>query len=188
VSASPSILLAIAAGIAIAAACGLRAFLPLLAIGLAARFAHVPVAHGAEWLTGNLTLIALGVATVVEIAGDKIPVVDHALDAIGTLVRPVAAGVGAWALLGPLPAPWGTLLAVAFGGGALAVHAAKAKLRVGSSALTLGFGNPLLSFLEDGTVIGIVAAAILAPLIALIGVIVMFWLIARLFRRRAKAA
>ena len=31
-----------------------------------------------------------GLATLIEIVGDKIPAVDHALDALSTLLRPAA--------------------------------------------------------------------------------------------------
>ena len=66
---------AAAAGTAIAAACGLRAFLPLLALGLAARFGMFHLRPGAEWMASDPALWALGIATVLEIASDKVPVV-----------------------------------------------------------------------------------------------------------------
>jgi hypothetical protein len=100
----PSLLLALAAGVAIAAASGLRAFLPLLGVGLAGRFLHLPLNEGTRWLTSDVALFALAVAAVIEIAGDKIPVVDHALDVIGTFIRPAAAAVAAYAMLDQMPA------------------------------------------------------------------------------------
>ena len=166
-SALVSVPLAVAAGVVIAAACGLRAFLPLLAVGLAARAGLVDLHPRVAWLGQAHALIALGVATVFEIAADKIPVLDHALDALGTAVRPVAAAIGAFAVLPVLPGPWSPLLALALGGGALGLHALKAKARLGSSVLTLGAANPFLSTLEDGTVLVLVAVALLAPFVAL---------------------
>ena len=182
-----SIPLAIAAGIALSAACGLRAFLPLLAVSGAARLHYIPLAPGAAWLADDRVLIALSVATVIEILADKIPVVDHAMDAIATLIRPVAAAVGAYALLQPLASPWDAILALIFGGGALVVHAAKAKTRLGSTAFTLGVANPFLSFLEDGLAFAISAAAILLPIVALAGIVGLFFLTRAIFRRRAPA-
>src|SRR5205085_9850019 len=99
-------IIALFTGVGIAAACGLRAFLPLLAVGVAARAGLIHLHAGSEWLAGDRALWALGVAAALEIAGDKIPVVDHALDAIGTLLRPVAAAVGAYAVLQGWGAPW----------------------------------------------------------------------------------
>lgn len=78
-------LLALTAGVGVAAACGLRAFLPLLFLGVAARLGVIHLRPGSEWLAADVALAALAVATVVEVAADKIPVVDHALDAIGTV-------------------------------------------------------------------------------------------------------
>lgn len=183
----PSLIAAVAAGIALAAASGLRAFLPLLGLGLAARTLGLGLQSGTEWLRSDLALIALGVATVVEIAGDKIPVVDHALDAIGTLLRPAAAAVASYALLETLPGPWDVLLALAFGGGALLVHAAKAKIRIGSTATTLGSANPVLSVFEDTLAVLFVAAAVLVPLAALVAIVLFGLGLRRLLRRRAAA-
>ena len=182
----PTNLLAVAAGIAIAAACGLRAFLPLLALGLAARIGIVTLDSRAAWLANNHALIALAVATVVEIAADKIPVVDHALDAVSTLIRPAAAWFGASALFHGWPSPWGPLLALIPAALALGVHAMKAKVRLGTTAATLGHGNPIVSTAEDVSALGVTLLAILAPIIALVVILILIaWLLRRRPRRRA---
>src|SRR5712691_1094566 len=149
--------LAIGAGIALAAACGLRAFLPLLVLGLAARGGLIDLAHPVGWLSSDPALIALGVATVLELAGDKIPVVDHALDAIGLVLRPASAFLASYALLIHWPAPWGQAAALLLALMALAIQGAKAKLRLGSTALTLGAFNPLVSVVEDVVSLGMAA-------------------------------
>jgi hypothetical protein len=172
------------AGIALAAACGLRAFLPLFVVGLAARLGVITLHGGSRWMAGDLALIALGVATVVEILGDKVPVVDHVLDAIGTVVRPIAAWVGAYAVLSAWPTPWGQLAAVGLGTVAVGVHVLKAKLRIGSTAVTAGAANPVLSIGEDLSALATSVLAIVAPiLIALI--LVLFAIV--LARRRRPA-
>jgi hypothetical protein len=182
-----SLLLALVSGIAIAAACGLRAFLPLLGLGLAARFGILHLRPGAEWMAGDPALWALGIATVLEIAADKVPVVDHALDAVGTLIRPAAAWLGAFAMLQGWGSPWAQIAAFVLGAGALAVHGVKAKTRLGSSVATAGHANPLLSVLEDSGVFVLVVAAILAPLLALAFVLALAWAAGRWRRRRAPA-
>jgi len=178
------LLLALASGIAVAAACGLRAFLPLLLLGLAARAGLIALRANAAWLASDLALLALAVATVVEVAADKIPVVDHALDAIGTVLRPAAAWLGAYAVLQAWPSPWAQMAALALGTTALAVHGAKAKLRLGSSIVTLGTANPFVSFIEDGLALVTMAIAILVPALAI--AIPILLVIA--FRRRPRAA
>jgi hypothetical protein len=159
------LLLAFFAGIGIAAASGLRAFLPLLALGLAQRFGVIELRSDSAWLAMNPVLVSLAVATVVELLADKIPIVDHALDVIATFLRPAAAWLGAFAILGGWPAPLRLLAATLLGGGALAIHALRAKLRLGSTSLTLGHANPLISIAEDAVAIGLLLAALFVPLI-----------------------
>ena len=177
-----SVVVAVIAGIVIAAACGLRAFLPLLVLGLAARSGWVELDPRAQALTGNLALLALSVATVLEIAADKIPVVDHALDVIGTFVRPAAAWLGASALFHGWPAPWGSLVSLSLAAVALGVHALKAKLRLGTTALTLGHGNPIVSSLEDLIALVMTLLAVLLPIL---GLILLVALVVGAMRRRA---
>lgn len=178
-----SVVIAVFAGIVIAAACGLRAFLPLLVLGLAARAGWVELDPRAQALTGNLALLALSVATVFEIAADKIPVVDHALDVIGTFVRPAAAWLGAAALFHGWPAPWGALVSLALATVALGVHALKAKLRLGTTALTLGHGNPVVSSLEDLIALIMTLMAVLLPIL---GFILLVVLVVSALRRRSR--
>jgi len=182
-----SILLALVSGVAIAAACGLRAFLPLLALGLAARFGLFHLRAGAEWMAGDPALWALGIATVLEILSDKVPVVDHMLDAVGTLIRPAAAWLGAFAVLNGWGSPWAQIAALVLGAGALAVHGVKAKTRLGSTVATAGHANPLLSVVEDSGVLVLVAAAIFVPLLALGLILITVWWVERWRRRRSTA-
>jgi hypothetical protein len=174
-----SLILALLSGVAIAAACGLRAFLPLLLLGCAARVELIDLRPGVEWLRSDHALWALAAAAVIEIAGDKIPVVDHALDVMGTLLRPAAAWLGAYAVLQAWPSPWAQIAALVPGGMALAVHGLKAKLRLGSTVTTLGHGNPLLSVAEDVAALGAALVAVLAPLLALALLGAAFWTVAR---------
>jgi hypothetical protein len=116
-------------------------------------------------MSGDLALVTLGVATAVEILGDKVPVVDHVLDAIGTVVRPMAAWVGAYAVLSAWPTPWGQIASVALGTVAVGVHVLKAKLRIGSSITTAGTANPVISIGEDVSALATSVLAIVAPIV-----------------------
>ena len=178
-------LAALGVGVGIAAACGLRAFLPLLFLGAAARAGLIHLRPGADWLQGDFALAAFGIATVLEIAGDKIPVVDHALDAVATLLRPAAAWLGAFAVLGHWPSPWAQIAALVLAGLTLGVHAAKAKLRLGSTVTTMGLGNPLLSGVED-LLAFLFCWIVIVPAIALLAIAIVAWIALR--RRRPRAA
>ncbi len=178
--------LALLAGIAISAACGLRAFLPLLALGIGARWFGIELQPALRWLSGDAALIALGTAALIEIAGDKIPVVDHALDAVATVVRPATGAIAAYGVLVHWPTPWAQILALLLGGTALALHAVKAKTRLGSSVLSLGLANPVLSVAEDVTAVSLIAIAILAPVLVALLLLLVFLLGSG--RRRADSA
>jgi Domain of unknown function (DUF4126) len=182
-----TMLAAIAAGIVLAASSGLRAFLPLLGVGLAGRFGHWPLASSVQWLGSDVALIAFGVATLVEIVADKVPIVDHGLDVIHTVVGPVAAvlvSVSAWSQLSPQHA---LLLSIVTGVPlAAGVHAISAGLRLTSTGTTGGLANPLLSIGED-TVTGIsVILAFVAPIIALVILVVSVTWLVRQWRRRGR--
>jgi uncharacterized membrane protein len=182
----PRLLLALASGIVLAATCGLRAFLPLLAIGLGGRFGHVPLAPSMHWLTGDLALVALAAATVVEMTADKIPALDHLLDMLGMGVRPLAAVFGSYALLAGWPHPWGPLVALALGGLALGVQGVKAKTRLGSSVVTLGHANPVISLGEDALAAIGSLLAVLVPVLALTLTALVLWLFVARRRRRVR--
>jgi len=170
---------AVLTGIVLASVCGLRAFLPLIAAGLAMRIGWLHLDPRFAWLGENPALISLGVASVLEMIGDKIPIVDHALDVVGTVVRPVAAGVAVLGVTGHLPAPFPALLAILGAAGALGVHAIKAKSRIGSTALTLGHLNPLLSVAEDVTTVIFAIGAVLVPLLAILAFALLIGWLAR---------
>ena len=159
-------------GVSLGACSGLRACLPLLLLGLLARMGIVPINPAFALLTHIDVLIVLGIATLLEFLGDKIIVVDHALDAVGTLVRPLAGAILASATLTHLDPKLALLLGLIVGGGsALSVHAGKAITRAKSTALAPfhgGSANLGISLLEDVIVAGGVWLAVHAPIVAFI--------------------
>lgn len=182
-----NIVFAISAGVALAAATGFRAFLPLFGLGLVARLGWTTIRPGEQWLAGDLALIALGTATVVELLADKIPVVDHVLDALATVLRPLAAWVVSFGVLTPVGPEWAGALATLLAGGAFGVHTLKAKARVGSTVTTAGIGNPVLSAIEDAIALLLTVVGILAPILALLLVALLVWLGVKLVRTMARA-
>ena len=158
-----------AAGIALAATAGMRAFLPLLVLGIAARLGRFEISEGYRWLASDMALITFSVAVVAETLADKIPVVDHALDTVQTIVKPAVGTMVAAAMFVQLSPFHATLLGLAVGGTvATGVHLAKAKVRILSSLTTGTILNPILSFVEDVVSTVIALMAILAPFLALL--------------------
>ncbi|MGW2743530.1 DUF4126 domain-containing protein [Streptomyces sp. NPDC001450] len=142
-------------------------------------------------------LIVAGVLFLCEAVADKIPYVDSAWDSVHTVVRPLA---GAW--VGALLAGHsGSLPDVAAGlvGGstALASHSVKAGTRMAVNASPEPFSNFVLSLAEDLGVAGLVsfalfhpqAAAVVAAVLLVSGLVVLVFLISRIrrfLRRRAQ--
>jgi hypothetical protein len=164
---------ALALAIALAASAGLRAWLPLLLAGGLARLGVLDLGSSFQFLASNRALVLFGVATAIEIVGDKIPAVDHALDVIGTPLRLGAGALLAASVLGTVTDPLTSVVLGATVGApsAFVPHAAKSVLRAASTAVTGGLANPLLSFLEDAISIVVFILAVLVPLlvVALLG-------------------
>src|SRR5512139_2353416 len=156
----------------LAACAGLRAFLPLFAVGLLARLGVVPLDDSFGFLASTPALVVFGVSTVLEMLGDKVIAVDHALDAASTFVRPVAGTLLAAASLHGLDPLLAVVAGIVVGGGtSLTVHTGKAVVRAKTSALAPfhgGLGNAALSFAEDGIASLGTGMAIALPLLALV--------------------
>ena len=73
--------LGIFAGLGLAAACGLRVFLPLLVMSVAANAGFLELAPGYEWIGSEVALTAFAVATALEIGAYYVPWLDNLLDA-----------------------------------------------------------------------------------------------------------
>jgi len=181
----------IAAGIGLAACAGLRAFLPLLVVGACGRAGWIGLSSPFDWLASWPALIVFGVAVIIEVLSDKIPVVDHLLDVVQGVVKPAAGAALVVAVVTDLTPLQSTVLGILGGGGAAAVvHVAKAKVRLLSSAVTSGLGNPILSVMED-LVTGLGSfVAILAPILVLlffvIALVLLFLLLRRFHLRSAR--
>ncbi len=156
-------------GLALAATCGLRAFLPLFAVGCLAALGHIELAEPYRWMQRPVALVALGCAVLLEVAGDKFPVVDHLLDSAAIVVKPVAAMVASASVMTDLD-PIVTSFVGLLVGGTLAegVHLVKAKVRLMSSALTATLANPIVSFVEDAVAMLGTIMAVLAPILVVV--------------------
>jgi hypothetical protein len=177
---------ALALAIALAASAGLRAWLPLLLASGLARLGVLDLGPSFQFLASNKALFLFAVATAIELVGDKIPAVDHALDLVGTPLRPAAGALLAASVLGTVSDPLTSIVVGTAVGApsALVPHAAKSVLRAASTATTGGLANPLLSFIEDGISIGLFVLAVLVPVlvVALLGLTL--YLASRWLRRR----
>ena len=185
------LLTAVALAIALAACAGLRALLPIVLTGAAARAGFIDIGPRFHFLSTNWALLLFGIATVIEIAGDKIPALDHALDVLHTFLRPLSGSMLAAAVLSAVSDP-STAIALGIIVGAptaLVPHAARSAARLVSTVTTGGLANPILSVLEDVAAFALFVLAVLVPLVvAGFVLLVTLLVLRRLLSRRARTA
>jgi hypothetical protein len=182
-------LLSLALGIGLAAACGFRIFVPFLVMSVAAQAGYLQLADGWEWIGSTPALVAFGVAAVLEVVAYYVPWLDNLLDTVATPAAVVAGVVATAATIsGMSPFLTWTLAAIAGGGAAGLIQSGTVLLRSMSSVSTLGVGNFAVS---TGELAGSVALSVLAfvlPIFTLIVVLALLLWMWRQMRRRAPAA
>jgi hypothetical protein len=184
-------------GTGLAASAGLNAYIPLLTMGLLARYTEaISLPTGWSWLANGWTLIILGLLLAIEVVADKVPVVDHVNDMVQTFVRPTAGGLafgaGSASETVTVSDPgafftshqWVPILA----GGliALGVHGVKAASRPVVNATTAGFGAPVASTAEDFGSVVLSVLAVLVPILVLFGLVIIVWAAFWVARRRRR--
>ena len=186
-------------GTGLAFAAGLNAYIPMLLLGLGARFLDfVQLPAGWAWLENEWVLGILAVLLVIEFFADKIPAVDSVNDVIQTVVRPTSGGIvfgsgsasETAAVTDPaaffesnqwVPVVTGVLIA-------LLVHGAKTAARPVLNMATFGLAAPVVSFFEDVSSVFLSLFAILIPVlvvVVIVGLVVLFVLV---MRKRRMAA
>ena len=170
----------------LSASAGLNAYIPLLIVGLLARYTNL-IHLNAPWdtLSNPWIVLMLCVLVIIEMLADKIPAVNHINDVIQTLVRP-AAGAIAFAASANVVTDISPVLALAAGLlVAGTVHVAKAgALRPAVTATTGGAGNVPVSIAEDiiSTVLSIVAIILpilIGALLVVLASFIIYWLYKR---------
>ena len=192
-------MLASLTGLGLSAAAGLNAYIPLLLVGVLARFTDVIVLpEPYRWIQSGWALGVVSVLLVAELVLDKVAVVDHVNDVVHTLVRPTVGGVIFAATSAAEQADastwmqehqWvGVLLGVVVAG---AVHAAKATARPLVNATTVGAGTPVVSAAEDAASLGMSLVAVFLPVLVVLVLLLVGWAgfaMVRRARRRRRAA
>jgi uncharacterized protein DUF4126 len=190
-------------GAGLAASAGLNAYIPLLTVGLMARYTDfIELPSGWQWLGNGWVIAILVVLLAIEVVADKVPVVDHVNDIVQTVVRPTAGGLAFGAgsssetvtVSDPgqffsshqwVPVAAGIIIA-------LSVHGVKAASRPVVNATTAGVGAPVASTAEDISSIVLSILAILVPILVLLGLVLLVssavWVVRKRRARRAVRA
>jgi len=170
----------------LSASAGLNAYIPLLLVGLIARYTDL-MRLNAPWdtLANPWIILMLSFLVIIEMLADKVPAVNHVNDLIQTLIRP-AAGAIAFAASANVVTDISPVLALASGLlVAGTVHVAKAgALRPAVTVTTGGAGNIPVSIAEDivSTVLSILAIVLpilVGTLMIVVAAFIVYWLYRR---------
>lgn len=170
----------------LSASAGLNAYIPLLLVGLIARYTNLmQLTSPWDTLTNPWIILLLCVLVIIEMLADKLPAVNHLNDAIQTFVRPAA---GAIVFAASTNVVGGMNPALALAAGLLvagSVHVAKAgALRPAVTATTGGMGNIPVSIAEDivatvMSLLAIVLPVLVGTLLIVIAAFIIWWLYRR---------
>ncbi len=184
------LILSVALGVGLSAACGFRVFVPLLGLSIASLAGHVGLVDGFEWIGSWPALVAFSIATVLEIGAYYIPWLDNLLDTIMGPLALIAGTITTLSVIGDMSPFLRWSLAIIAGGGlAVLVQGGTTALRAGSTSITGGLTNPIVSTAELGGASILTVLAVLLPLLAAaLALIVIIAAAAGLKRRFAKTA
>lgn len=170
----------------LSASAGLNAYIPLLVVGLLARYTNL-ISLNQPWdtLSNPWIILLLCVLVIIEMLADKVPAVNHLNDLIQTFVRPTAGAI-AFAASANVVTDISPVLALAAGLlVAGTVHLTKSGVvRPAVTATTGGAGNVPVSIAEDvtSTVLSIVAV-VLPILIGTLLVVIASFIVWRIWRK-----
>jgi Domain of unknown function (DUF4126) len=175
------------AALGLSSTAGIRAYLPLLALGIASDAGLVQLQDSFKDLGSPAVLFIVAILVVGEFIVDKVPVIDHISDLVHTVIRPISGAVIMAGTANPISQqhPWiaaliGAVLAFAF-------HGAKAATRPAVSATTAGVGNPIVSIIEDVAAVLVSLLLLFAPIIGFILILLIavtfLRFVSRIFRK-----
>lgn len=175
----------------LSASAGLNAYIPLLIVGLLARFTNlITLAPPWDTISDWWVMGLLVVLSIFEFFADKIPAVNHINDIIQSFIRPAAGAVlfaASAQIVTDIHPVLSMLLGILVAGG---VHAAKSlAVRPTVTATTAGAGNVPASMAEDfvSTVLSIIAVVVPVLIVSIIIILtaMVVWLLWRKANRNS---
>jgi hypothetical protein len=152
--------------VAISFAAGLNVYATVAALGLLARFGHLPLPSGLQLLEGWPVIAASCVLFGIELFADKIPAFDLVWNALHTFIRVPVAALLAYRATSQL-SPGHQLMATLLGAGvALIAHGGKTAARTAVTPSPEPLSNIGLSLGEDVLAIGLTFLATRHPYVA----------------------
>jgi hypothetical protein len=175
------LLLSVALGIGLSAACGLRVFAPFAVLSAATLTGQLELSESFRWIGTYEALVLFSVATFIEVLSYYIPWVDNLLDTIATPAAVLAGAIATASVVTDIsPMLRWTLAIIAGGGTAGIIQMGTTWVRGVSSVTTGGFGNFVVA---TGEWMGSLTMATLSVLFPLLVVIFVTILLAAILRR-----
>jgi len=174
-------------GLVLGVAAGFRVVVPFFILSGAALWGHLTLTDAMAWLDSRAVFISLAIALTVEVLAYSIPWLDNLVDVLALPLATIA-GTLLMALttdqLDPF-ARW-SLAIVAGGGAAATVKGLSGFTRLISTATTGGLTNFLVAIAELLGAVTLSLLALVAPLLALIGVVVLILVLIGLGTKRLR--
>jgi hypothetical protein len=175
------LLLSVALGIGLSAACGLRVFAPFAVLSAATLTGQLELSESFRWIGTYEALVLFSAATFIEVLSYYIPWVDNLLDTIATPAAVLAGAIATASVVTDIsPMLRWTLAIIAGGGTAGIIQMGTTWVRGVSSVTTGGFGNFVVA---TGEWMGSLTMATLSVLFPLLVVIFVTILLAAILRR-----
>lgn len=182
------LILSVALGIGLSAACGMRVFAPFAVMSAAALTGQLGLSDSFAWIGSYEALVLFSVATLIEVLSYYIPWVDNLLDTIATPAAVLAGAIATASVVTDMsPLMRWTLAIIAGGGTAGIIQMGTTWLRGVSSVTTGGLGNFVVSTGEWMGSLTVATLSVLFPLLVVIFVVILLAAIVRRFNRRRTA-
>ncbi len=165
---------------------GVNLYLTLAGLGIASRMNWVSLPGELNSLSNPIVIGLAVLMYLVEFFADKIPYIDSTWDSIHTAIRPI--GGAALAYMATSNAGPALQIPTALLSGSIAMesHLAKASSRAAINTSPEPISNSVASLTEDGLVAGllylIIKHPVIASVIAILLIILSFWLLKTFFK------
>ncbi len=175
---------ALCLGLGLASACGFRAFLPPLIVGIFSRAELLTLGESWQWFSSDWAIALFATAGLFEICAYFIPWLDNVLDTIATPSAIIAGTILTCASLDGINPPLQWILALIAGVGLTgSVQLSTVLIRGLSTVTTGGIGNPIVTLLEDCMSILLTILATFLPIIAVVITVIMFLFMRQFIKR-----
>lgn len=167
------LLLALCLGVGISAACGYRVFIPFLIISFASRAGQITLSSQFSWISSDIALITLLIASIIEILAFYIPWLDNILDTISFPVSIIAGTVLTASFITGISPYLAWVLALIIGGTtAGTIKGISATARLVSTGTTGGMANHALATMENISSLVLSFLSLFLPILTAIVIVI----------------